>query len=189
MNLNIVSEFLNYAKITVNSNKCHSLSCIIREGRRFYEEEQFIIAHEPIPVCTLADSIEYLGTSAATTKLIRKHGIAKAIEETKELIEKINQSVLTLNQKNIYAIKTFAIPKLDFILINGRASLKNMNNIDRQIRVGINRHVKGTSLPIPLFYIHWKDGGFSIQKLHDRALSLRAKSFMALCNSQSIKIR
>ena len=137
---------------------------------------------------TLAESIEYLGTDTATTKLIRKHGPDKIIEETREFIDKIGNSVLALNQK-IYSIKTFAIPMLDFILTNGRVSLNMMRDIDTQIRTIINKHVKGTNLPVSLFYTHWKDGGLSFQSLHERALCLRAKAFMALCNSKSEKTR
>ena len=187
-NLDIVSQFLAYSKVKVNVSKCRTISYVIRNNRRFYEEEKFTISNEEIPMSTLADSIEYLGTTAATTRNIRKHGTESVINEVRSLLSKIDKSVLSLNQK-LYAIKTFALPMLDFVMMNGRVALKDMNNIDTKVRTIINKHVKGVRLPIPLFYTHWKDGGFSIMKLHERALCMRARSFMALANSQSEKTR
>lgn len=64
-----------------------------------------------------------------------------------------------------------------------------MKELDQIIRTTINKHVKGVHLQVDLFYTHWKDGGFSFQPLHDRALELRAKTFMDLCNSNSEKVR
>ena len=129
-----------------------------------------------------------IGTDAATTNRIRKHGAMEAIQETKRLIGKIGESLLSLNQK-IYAIKTFAIPKLDYILTNKRINLETCKEIDRLIRTTINKHVKGVHLPVGLFYTHWKDGGFSILKLRERAICLRAKTFMSLYNTTSSKVR
>ena len=187
-NLNIVEEFLRYSKIQVNANKCHTISYVYRDRKRIYEEEPFIIANENIPVSNLAESIEYLGIDATTTNKIRKHGAMAAVEKMCNLIRKIGDSTLSLNQK-IYAIKTFAIPQLDYILINKRINNETADDIDRLIRTTINNHIKGVKLPISLFYTHWKDGGLSILKIKERAICLRAKTFMALFNSKSEKTR
>ena len=187
-NLNIVEEFLRYAKVTVNTNKCHTMSYIYRNKKRYYEEEPFQIAGENIPVSDLSESIEYLGTDATTTNRIRKHGVLAGIEKMKNLVVKIAQSMLTLNQK-IYAIKTFAIPQLDYILTNKRIDLKAADEIDRLIRSSINKHIKKVKLPTSVFYTHWKDGGLSITKLKERAICLRAKTFMTLYNTSSEKVR
>ena len=187
-NLNIVNSFLNYAKVMVNTNKCHTMSYVYRNKRRYYEEEPFQIAGENIPVSDLSQSVEYLGTDATTTSRIRKHGAMQAVNDTKRLIKKIGASMLSLNQK-IYAIKTFAIPQLDYVLTNKRINLKEADKIDRLIRTTINKHVKNIKIPINTFYTHWKDGGFSILKLRERALCLRAKTFMALYNTNSTKVR
>ena len=181
-------EFIKYAKVTVNTNKCHTMSYVYRYGKRYYEDEPFQIAGENIPVNDLSESIEYLGTDTTTTNRIRKHGVRAGVENTKNLIRKIAQSMLTLNQK-IYAIKTFAIPQLDYILTNKRIDIKVVEEIDRLIRTSINNHIKGTKLPISIFYTHWKDGGLSITKLKERAICLRAKTFMALYNTRSEKVR
>lgn len=110
------------------------------------------------------------------------------MESIKKLIKKIAGSMLTLNQK-IYAIKTFAIPQLDYILTNKRIDLKTADEIDRLIMVSINKHIKGVRLPVSVFYTHWKDRGLSLTKLKERAICLRAKTFMALYNTQSTKVR
>lgn len=187
-NLEIIQSFLSYSRVNVNPNKCHSMTYVYRNERRYFEKEPFTIAGEPIPTSTLDDTIEYLGTDTTTTHLIRKRGAKTAINEMMNLIEKIGESVLTLNQK-IYAIKTFAIPKVDFVLANGRVKLKEMKKMDQHIRAILDKHVRGASLPVELFYMHWKDGGFSMQQLHVRALATRAKTFLALYNSRSDKMR
>ena len=187
-NLNIVNSFLEYAKVMVNTNKCHTMSYVYRDRRRYYEVEPFQIAGEDIPVSDLSQSIEYLGTDVTSTNKIRKHGAMEAVNETKRLIKKIGESMLSLNQK-IYAIKTFAIPQLDYVLTNKRINLKEADAIDVLIRTTINKHIKSVKIPISVFYTHWKDGGFSILKLRERALCLRAKTFMALYNTQSTKVR
>ena len=187
-NLDIVDSFLKYAKIQVNANKCHTISYVYRDRKRIYEEEPFSIANEFIPVSNLAESVEYLGIDATTTNKIRKHGAMAAVEKMCNLVKKIGESSLALNQK-LYAIKTFAIPQLDYVLINKRIDNKTTDDIDRLIRTTINKHVKGVKLPVSLFYTHWKDGGFSLLKIKERTLCLRAKTFMALYNSKSKKTR
>ena len=144
-NLCIVEEFLNYSKVMVNTNKCHTLAYVYRNRERLYEDEPFTIAGDNIPVSNLAESVEYLGIDAATTNNIRKNGALSGITKTIELIEKIGKSMLTLNQK-VYAIKTFAIPQLDYILINKRMNIEMADNIDRSIRKVINKHIKGDCL-------------------------------------------
>ena len=186
-NIATLETFLQYSKVNVNAEKCHSISYIIDNGKRVFDDEPLQIGGEDIPIATFAESVEYLGTDTATTNTIRRKGAFEAVRETENLINKIGNSVLTLNQK-IYAIKTFAIPKLDFLLTNGRIALNDMKQLDKLIRSTINKHVQGVHLPKHLFYTHWKDGGFSIQPLHERALALRAKSFMALYNSKNEKV-
>ena len=187
-NLDIIESFLKYSCIKVNADKCHTLSYIYRDRKRFFEEEQFTISGNPIPVCNLAESIEYLGTDTTTTMKIRMQGIDCVVEETKQLIQNIGEAPLSLNQK-LYAIRTFAIPKLDFVMMSGRVPYNTARDIDTLIRTTINKHIKGVNIPTDLFYTHWKDGGFSLIKLHDRAIYMRLKTFMTLYNSRSFKTR
>ena len=44
------------------------------------------------------------------------NGAEQVISDTEDIIDKIGDSVLSLNQK-MHAIKTFTTPKLDYILI------------------------------------------------------------------------
>ena len=175
--LQTVQEFLNYSKLKVNVNKCKMMSYILSNGRRYFEEENFTLGSQPIPNATLEDNIRYLGTDVTTASSIRINGTEHVINEMETLIDKIGDSVLSLSQK-VYAVRTFAIPRLDYLLTNGRVSLNKMNSIDMRIRSIINKHVKGVHLPKNIFYTHWKDGGFSLQSLHDRTLALRIKTFM-----------
>ena len=181
--LQTVQEFFNYSKLQVNVNKCKMMSYILADGKRYFDEENFTLGNQQIPNATLADNIRYLGTDVSTAETIRVKGTEHCIKSVETLIDKIDNSVLSLSQK-IYAIRTFAIPKLDYLLTNGRVSLNKMNSIDMRIRSLINKHVKGVHLPKNIFYTHWKDGGFSLQSLHKRTLALRVKTFMTLFNSK-----
>lgn len=109
-NLAILDSFMKYSKLEVNADKCHSVSYVYRNGTRVYEEEPFMINDKPVPVSTLAYSVEYLGVDATTTHQIRVQGSTAVIEGAIDLIKKIEASDLALNQK-IFAIRTFAIPR------------------------------------------------------------------------------
>ena len=187
-NLEIVQRFVQYSKLTINTNKCHSISYLYENRRRFYDNEPFYIGEDPIPISTLNESVEYLGVGTATSHRVRRLGVNALIEETKNLIIKIGESKLSLNQK-IYAIKVFAIPKLDYALSNSKCTFEKLKEIDTLIRSTIDRHVGGTKIPVNLFYTHWKDGGFSLIPMQERARILITKSFVSMCNSRNQKTK
>ena len=188
MNLDIVQRFVNYTKLQINTKKCHSISYVYENRRRFYDDEPFHIGEDAIPNSTLNESVEYLGVGTATSHRIRRLGVDNLIDETKELIAKIGESQLALNQK-IYAIKTFAIPKLDYALSNSKCSFNKLNEIDVLIRATIDKHIGGAKIPVNMFYTHWKDGGFSLLPLAERARILTTKSFVSMCNSKNQKTK
>jgi hypothetical protein len=185
--LRIVEKFLDFAKVEVNADKCHSMTYVLVNRTRTFDDNPFYIFNRNIPNETLAAGVEYLGTEVATTRKIRNKGYKAIIEETKDMIIKIGNSVLLLNQK-VYAIKTFAIPKLDFLLINGRVTQKEMKEIDCLVRKTIKKDLKTNSIPNDFFYTHWKDGGLSIQPLKERERALKARTLIALYNSRSTKV-
>ena len=187
-NISILEQFLQYSKLEVNCSKCHSLSYIINENNnRDYDNVPFQINGQDVHCTTLAEGIQYLGTTTAATNRIREHGTDETINEVEKLLDNIKESPLTLAQK-IHAIKTFAIPKLDYILTEGKAQLKKMKALDRKIRTVIHKHIH-TTVPKALYYTHWRDGGFSIQSLYERARMLRIKAFAAMYNSPNEKTK
>ena len=187
-NIRILEQFLHYSKLVVNCSKCHSISYIInRDHHRDYDNKPFVIENVNIHCTTLAEGITYLGTTTATTNRIREHGSDEAIREVINLINNISASPLTISQK-IHAIKTFAIPKLDYVLTDGKVQLKKMEEIDTLIRKCIRSHINA-NIPSEIFYCHWKDGGFSLTPLHERAYMLRIKTFMSLFNSPNEKTK
>ena len=92
-----------------------------------------------------------------------------------------------MSQK-IHAIKTFALPTLDYALTEGKVKVSTMKRIDKKVREAIKKHIK-SNLPNEVFYTHWKDGGLSLQPLEERMYTLRMKTFIALLNSQSTKTK
>ena len=187
-NIQILEAFIRYAKLEVNVNKCKSMSYIINDqGHRDFDNDPFLIYGQPVPTTTLAEGVEYLGTTTAATNHVREHGTTEIIKEVKQVIDNISKSYLTLPQK-AHAIKTFATPMLDYALTEGKVKLSTMQSIDKQIREVIKSHIN-SNLPNEVFYTHWKDGGFSFAPLEERMYSLRIKAFIALYNSHNMKTK
>ena len=187
-NIEIVEQFIRYAKLEVNCNKCHTMSYVINNNnKRDYDNSPFTLMGEKIHSTTLAESITYLGTTTAATNRVREHGADDVTNEVTNLIHKIDLSPLSLTQK-VHALKTFALPKLDFVLTEGKVQLGKMKELDTMIRKVIRNHLN-SNIPSEVFYTHWKDGGFGITPLHERARILRIKSFFALYNSLNAKTR
>ena len=187
-NLQIVEQYLGYSKLEVNSSKCHSVSYILNEeNHRDFDKTPFTICGDEIKMSTLAEGIKYLGVTTAATNSIRVHGTEDVINNVKRLLDNINASPLRLNQK-LYAIKTFAVPMLDYVLTEGVVTLNAMKEVDKCIRKVVRMHVKA-NLPLPVYYTHWKDGGLGLTTLYERAKALRIKAFMAMYNSKNFMTR
>ena len=183
--LDIVERFVAYARLTINPQKCRSLSYILGREGRCSDIHPFFINRVAIPLTDLSKGIEYLGSSAAATICIRYKGTEETIESAKILIDKIMKSQLKVNQK-IDAIKRFVIPTMDYTLTEGNPRLKDLEELDRRIRVGLAKHVGVPSFPIPFVESHWKDGGLSLQPLRVRESVLKVKKFISLFNSPNI---
>jgi hypothetical protein len=89
------------------------------------------------------------------------------IEGIRKHLRRIMPSSLKLSQK-INAVKTFVIPQLDFYLMNGQTRVKDLQEVDVEIRRIINETLKGPRLPIDYYYTNWKDGGASMICLEER---------------------
>ena len=63
-----------------------------------------------------------------------------------------------------------------------------MTEIDIMVRKIVRRHINA-NIPTEVFYTHWKDGGFSLTPLHERARMLRIKTFMSMYNSPNEKTK
>ena len=186
--LNEVSCFINYAKLEINAEKCHSVSYTLVEGHRVSDTSQFSINGKNIPNHNLSEWVEYLGTAAATTLNIRRKGTDEAIIQANELVDQIFDSPLKINQM-IDAVKRFVIPSLDYVLTEGSPRLTDLKKLDTKIRTRIAKHIGVPNIPVAFAHSHWMNGGLSLQPLETRAKALKIKSFIALMNSSNVGTR
>ena len=170
--LNEVSCFINYAKLEINAEKCHSVSYTLVEGHRVSDTSQFSINGKNIPNNNLSEWVEYLGTAAATTLNIRRKGTDEVIIQANELVDQIFNSPLKINQM-IDAVKRFVIPSLDYVLTEGSPRLTDLKKHDTKIRTRIAKHIGVPNTPIAFAHSHWMNGGLSLQPLETRAKALK----------------
>ena len=186
--IDIVQRFVAYSRLVINAHKCHSLAYIIGESGRVTDTEEFTINGNAVPLDDLSHSIQYLGTAAAASIVVRYKGTEETIESTKTLINKVMNSQLKVNQK-LDALRRFVIPRLDYTLTEGNPRIGDLEDLDRMMRVGIAKHIGVPSLPIDFAITHWKDGGLSLQPLAVRGSVLKIKKFIALYNSPNTQTR
>ena len=177
-------------KLEINVNKCKVIIYAYNKETKHRVanmEEEYEINNRTIPKLNLAEYTEYLGVSTAASMLLRMKSTEEKIEEAMNMINAIKSSGLKLNQK-IDAVKRFAIPSLDYIMSQGKPTLKDMDKIDKEIRKMISNEINA---PISNAYTetNWKDGGLSIQPLHLRLEALKIKTLCSLMNSNNIETR
>jgi hypothetical protein len=102
--------------------------------------------------------------------------------------DKIIDSPLLMVQK-IDVIKIFLLPMLDFMLLNADASVKQLRDIDQNIRETIDRVLKVRGLPVKCHQASWRDGGFSYPSLLDRREVWLVRSLTQMMLSKDEKVR
>jgi hypothetical protein len=95
------------------------------------------------------------------------------------LFEKIISIPLLIVQK-IDGMKTFLLPSIDFLLLNGEVGIKDLKKMDKKIRGMIDRELKIRGLPIECHHTSWRDGGLSYPSLQDRGDVLTIRSFVQI---------
>ncbi|OHT14455.1 hypothetical protein TRFO_43046 [Tritrichomonas foetus] len=81
------------------------------------------------------------------------------------------------------------LPKKDFQLINGVCNLKELEELDIEIRKGISKAVNCPELPISFFYTPKLKGGLGLTKLTDCFHIFNIKSFMLMKESEDANIK
>jgi hypothetical protein len=117
---------------------------------------------QQIPNVTLAQSLKYLGTAIAPRRTVKLEAAEAKLTETKIRLKKIMESPLLIGQK-IEAMKTFVLPMLDFMMLNGDIGEKVLMNMDKHIRGRVDELLKVRGLPVECHHASWKDEGFPTQ--------------------------
>jgi hypothetical protein len=138
---------------------------------------------QPIPNLTLAQALKYLETPVTTRKTVKLEAIETKLTEMKIRLKKIVESLLLIVQK-IDAMKTFVLPTLDFMMLNGDVSEKQVIEMDKYIRERVNEMLKVRGLPIECHHASWRDGGQSYSSLVDCRQVLMIRSFTQMMISR-----
>jgi hypothetical protein len=119
---------------------------------------------------------------------VKLEAIEAKLTEMRIRLKKIMESPLLIVQK-IDAVKTFLLPTLDFMMLNGDVGESQLSAMDSHIRGRIDEALKVRGLPVECHHASWRDGGFSYPSLIDRRKVLMVRSFGQMMLSRDEKIR
>jgi hypothetical protein len=143
----------------VNPSKCVTASYLIDErAHRCCLDRNLVFNEQEIPNLTLAQSIKYLGTAVTARKTVKLKIAEAKCAEMEARLQKIMSSHLLTVQK-IDAVKTFLLPSIDFMLLNGEVGKTQLKKLDKKIRGAIDQELKVRGLPVDCHHASWRDGG------------------------------
>jgi hypothetical protein len=126
----------------VNPSKCATASYMMdAQKRRTFLNQRFTLNRDLIPTLTTAESVRYLGAPISARRTVKLKTVNFKLREMEVLLEKIMASSLLTVQK-IDAVKTFLLPSIDFLLLNGDAGIAELLKMDKKIRGKINYDMK-----------------------------------------------
>jgi hypothetical protein len=187
--LQTLKLFTEWSQMKVNVSKCVTASYMIDERHiRGSLDRLLQFGEEEIPNLSLTESMKYLGT-AVTKRMKPKFKSAEAtFNEAHILVKKIMQSPLLTVQK-VDAVKTFVLPKFDFLLLNGQARVADLTTLDKFIRMSFDKQLRVNRLPVACHHASWRDGAMSYPSLRDRADVLKVRSFTHMLLSEDESVR
>jgi hypothetical protein len=103
-------------------------------------------------------------------------------------LQKIIGSRLPTVQK-MNALKTFLLPTLVFVMLNGDVGKKQLRKMDTKIRAQVDALLNVRGLPFECHHASWRDGGLGYPSLVDRREVLMIRSFTQMMTSKDEKIR
>lgn len=179
----MVGLFGKHTGICPAQQKCVTYSVTREHGRTAADMNNLHIDNVIIPNLHLGETFKYLGTPIGSRKTARIEGSEAQLEKMLRLVTRLGRSGLKFSQK-LHALRSFAIPMMDFLLTNGQIRSTSLERADQKIRTILNEHCKGVHLPIELFYTDWKDGGLGLASLHERQHILKLSLLATLqCSS------
>jgi hypothetical protein len=110
------------------------------------------------------------------------------LTEMKIRLEKIMESPLLIVQKS-YVMKTFVLPMLDFMMLNGDVCEKQLMKMDKYTRGRVDELLKVKGLPAKCHHASWQDGRLSYPGLVDRRRVLMVRSVAQMMISKDEKVK
>jgi hypothetical protein len=184
-----LEELTRWEKMEVSVKKCATRSYLMDSNRRHCGlAENLTLNGSSIPNLTLAESLKYLGTNATARPTVKLEAAKTKLSEMRIRLEKIIDSPLLTVQK-IDAIKTFVLPMLYFMLLNGDVGVKQLRDINQNIPGAVDRALKVRGFPEECHHPSWRDGGLSCPSLLDRREALLVRSLAQMMLWKEDKVR
>jgi hypothetical protein len=132
--------------------------------------------------------MRYLGAPITARRTVKFKSAKFKLQEMAILLGKIMSSSLFTVQK-IDIVKTFLLPSIDFLLLNGEIGRSQLRVMDKKIRGMINKELKIKGLSIECHHASWRDGDLSDPSLRDRGDVLTIRSFAQMTLSDDMGVR
>jgi hypothetical protein len=187
--LSTLDAYVRWARMEVTIAKCATtLSLIDGNNHRCTLDQEFIFRGQGIPNLTMAQSLKYLGTAISARRKVRLEAAPAKYPEMGIRLQKIVASrLLTIQKTN--AIKTFLLPTLHFVLLNGDVGKKQLKKTGAKIRAQVDALLNVHGLPVECHHASWMDGGLGYPSLVNRREVLMVRSFTQMMTSNDEKVR
>jgi hypothetical protein len=138
--LDILGDYSDHTKLEVKRSKCVTISSIhdAENGIRRAIRESLMLRGKQIPFLTHEKSVRYWGMPISGTQRERSilgHGV---LIQMRTMIDQITKSPLFIPQK-IQTVMVFVLPEIDFLLLDGDVSEKELKEFDAHLRGEIQK--------------------------------------------------
>ena len=147
--LDTVDEFCTCTGMKLTTEKCQWLSYCIRDRHRVASSEPLTFGDAQITAISIEACINYLGAPIATCKKAKYEHTINKIKKIRREVDQILVSPITFTQ-SLDAIRRLIIPEQDYILLNGVAPMKKVQELDRNIRGLISKKLCASGIPTDL---------------------------------------
>ena len=186
--IDAVSAHLRDSGLNLNAAKCATISVCVTPGRTktWYcsKARQFTVAGESIPSLDVSESYRYLGLQ------IRATGTDA---NTQEVLGSMLRSVTAAPlkpQQRLWILRNKLLPKLQYALVLGEASLTVLRHVDCTVRAAVRKWLKlPNDTPKSAFYADVRDGGLGVQSFEHVIPSLKVRRFCNISSSSDPVVR
>jgi hypothetical protein len=167
----------------VNAEKCVSISQVWNGAKADKDPDPFYIHTEkgaeeiPMEIVSI-----YLGMPIGFNKFENKKHGQEALASMMEDVKNIGRSRLKIVQK-MHALKTFVFPRIDHRMMCADLAKSHLDAWDAQLRGIVSEWFKVKNIPVEIFQMSWRDGGFSFPSLRERQNTLVMSTVLDMITS------
>ena len=173
-NVNRFSESLAYFGLSLNAAKCAAVHIRVdgRAKKWFVDSsEQLKVSGKLVRTLGIGESYKYLGLRLSLGKCT-----TNVLDECESLLGNISASVVKPQHK-LQILQVTGIPKIEYVLVNGKFTLGVLSKLDRMVRREVRKWLHlPKDTPDAMFYTARADGGLGVTCFHTKIPRLqRAK--------------